>query len=281
MSALKNAVYAVNGSGSDDPYVQLVNRDDEAAAGILRKETTVNVSCDYDEIQDYALKEAEDKIQVDVFEMEVQAADSYKTEWFIGDIVTFKHGGLQLDSSITQVEVSRTADKYEVRLTAGENVPTTIGALSNAISSSNNNKIILSGSSGVGKFTNAAKTSEIFNDYTNNTAEGAYNHTAGLNNKNSGNINSICGGTDNTASGQFNSIGGGTNNKIESAFYGFIGSGQGNTVKGSMCGILNGSGNLVSGQYSTIAGGQSNKIENQSSETGQIYAGFIGGGSSN
>ena len=148
VSSLKNAVYAVNGiGGSNVPYVQLVNRDDEAAAGTLRKETTVNVNCDYDEIKDYALKESEDKIQVDVFEMEVQAADTYKKEWFIGDIVTFKHGSLQLDASIIEVQVSRSADSYSVKLVAGKNVPpTTIGALNNAVNRSNNNKLILSSS---------------------------------------------------------------------------------------------------------------------------------------
>lgn len=295
VSALKNAVYAVNGSGSNDPYVQLVNRDDEAAVGVFRKETTVNVNCDYDEIQDYALKESEDKIQVDVFEMEVQAADTYKKEWFIGDIVSFKHGGLQLDSSIVQVEVSRTADKYEVRLTAGENVPTAIGSLSSAVSSSNNNKIILSGNGyGVGRFTNTAKNSEKFNDYENNTATGSYLHVGGQNNHVTGVSSSILGGSNNNLTGQDNSIDGGNGNTINGSQNviggGFsntvndtqnvIGGGNGNTIgSGSQNGIFSGLfNNIIRGIQNVIAGGQSNKIE---AGSGSNDHNFIGSGIGN
>lgn len=120
----KNAIYAINGSNIDDAVVKLVNRDgeDKADYGVYRRETTVNVNCDIDEIDSYALKEAEDCTTTDSFVMEVMAAESYKKEWFVGDIVTFRHKEISRNVPIIAAEIQRTADKFTVKLSAGETV---------------------------------------------------------------------------------------------------------------------------------------------------------------
>ena len=120
------------------------------------------------------------------------------------------------------------------------------------------------GGSGVGKFTNEAKNSEIFNEYTGgNTAEGSYCHTAGVGNRNSGNFNSICGGAGNTVSGSMGGI---------------IGGGQNNAMNGNQSGVFAGQGNSVTGNQDVIAGGGSNKIGSENG-AGQLCS--IGGGSLN
>lgn len=129
VSSLKNAIYTTN-SGNYDTYVQLVNREEMAASGVFRKETAVNVNCDVEDVKSYALKDAEDKLKTDTFNMEIQAVETYKKEWFIGDIVTFKKDGLQIDSSVVEVETNRTGDSYRIKATAGENPPTVIERLS-------------------------------------------------------------------------------------------------------------------------------------------------------
>lgn len=129
VSSLKNALYTVN-VRNNDTYVQLVDRSGAEESGVFRKETVVNVQCDVDEIQSYALKDAEDKIKVDSFEAEVQAAESYKKDWFLGDVVTFKRGGLQIDSSVVEAEVNITGESHRVKVTAGDNTPTIVERLS-------------------------------------------------------------------------------------------------------------------------------------------------------
>lgn len=122
VDAEKNAIYAINGTNIDDAVVKLVNRDgeDKADYGVYRRETTVNVNCDVDEIDSYALKEAEDFISTDSFIVEAAAAESYKKEWFVGDIVTFRHKDIARDVPITAVEIQRTADKFTIKLSAKE-----------------------------------------------------------------------------------------------------------------------------------------------------------------
>lgn len=101
-------------------------------------------------------------------------------------------------------------------------------------------------SGGVGKFTNDAKNSEIFNDYENNFAGGEYSHTAGRNNKNVARISSICGGADNTTSGNSQLV--------------VIGGGSGNSVQGYTSGILAGLNNSIAGNYSAIVSGENNEL---------------------
>lgn len=127
----KNAIYAINGTNIDDAVVKLVNRDeDKASFGVYRRETTVNVNCDIDEIDSYALKEAEDFITTDSFVMDVMAVESYKRDWFVGDIVTFQHKGVRRNVPIIAAEVQRTADKFTVKLSAGETVAKPVTAIS-------------------------------------------------------------------------------------------------------------------------------------------------------
>lgn len=303
VSELKNAIYAINGGGSE-PYVQAVNRSEQAASGVYRKETVVNVNCDYDEIEAYALKETEDKIETDVFRMEVSAEETYKKEWFIGDICTFKSERGKLDASIVEVKVSRTADSYRVTIAVGESTATVFGSLSNAVGKNSRdvNNAALSKNNGscddcVGKFTNEAKNSEIFNDYENNTANGLFLHTTGQNNKNSGLMGSICGGYENTINGSTaNFIGNGHNNAIENCTnsvivggennklkgnYSVIGGGASNKIEGGFGdnGIFSGRSNTVDGAgWSAISGGQSNKIGDGTSSSAHD---FIGAGSGN
>lgn len=122
VDAEKNAIYAINGTNIDDAVVKLVNRDgeDKADYGVYRRETTVNVNCDVDEIDSYALKEAEDFISTDSFIIEAAAAESYKKEWFVGDIVTFRHKDITRHVPIIAAEIQRTAEKFTVKLSAGE-----------------------------------------------------------------------------------------------------------------------------------------------------------------
>lgn len=118
----KNAIYAINGTNIDDAVVKLVNRDgeDKADYGVYRRETTVNVNCDVDEIDSYALKETEDFVTTDSFVVEAAAAESYKKDWFVGDIVTFRHKDISCNVPIIAAEIQRTADKFTVKLSAGE-----------------------------------------------------------------------------------------------------------------------------------------------------------------
>ena len=132
---------------------------------------------------------------------------------------------------------------------------------------------------GVGKFTNATKTSEIFNDYTNNTAEGEYNHTAGLNNKNTGNLCSICGGQLNSNSGLACTISGGANNTIPvGAQRCTICGGYCNTTGGRLNAVLGGQDNKIDGTHNAIAAGLNNKI---TSGTEEARENFIGAGLNN
>lgn len=125
----KNAVYAINGTDIDDAVVKLVNKG-EASSGVYRRETAVNVNCEVDEIDSYALKETEDLTVTDSFIMEAMAAESYKKDWFVGDIVTFRHKGISRNVPVIAAEVQQTADKYTVRLTAGETVSKPVSAIS-------------------------------------------------------------------------------------------------------------------------------------------------------
>ena len=331
----KNAIYAVNGSNIDDAVVKLVNRDGEGKAdyGVYRRETTVNVNCDIDEIDSYALKEAEDCITTDSFAMEVMAAESYKKDWFVGDIVTFRHKGINRNVPIIAAEIQRTAEKFTVKLSAGETVTRPVSMVNRTANKAVNeitqkkfddgyvtvvkelpevgkkNKIYVleedravtlsddseaetgaeavSGyvyvdgewkrflgedeSGAVGKFTNEAKNSEIFNDYEDNyiNPNTPYAHISGRKNTidyggdilNFSFASSILGGAGNVLgkSALYSVIVAGTNNQIIGSYHGIIGAGAANKVEGYQCGVFCGTSNTAKGVGSGVFCGSNNE----------------------
>lgn len=355
VTAEKNAIYAINGTNIDDAVVKLVNRDgeDKADYGVYRRETTVNVNCDVEEIDNYALKEAEDFISTDSFIMEAAAAESYKKEWFVGDIVTFRHKNVARHVPVIAVEVQRTADKFTVKLSAGESSLKPVSGISRTVNKAADeikqkkfddgnvltvkelpaegikNKIyvleeengeaapladnvqteeteeakIIDGyifvdgkwrkfgggddTEGVGEFTNADKTSEIFNCYKDVKNEYGtvtayknyinpktkYSHIAGSSNSidkdaEEGKLNSDC---SSILSGQTNSIknsqlaaiaGGNLNSIVNRGNLSIIGAGLSNSIQGvTGAAILCGNGgSLTDGYFTMIGAGQRNSI---------------------
>ncbi len=286
VDAEKNAIYAVNGTNIDDAIVKLVNRggEDRANYGVYRRETTVNVNCDIDEIDSYALKETEDFVAADSFVMDVMASESYKREWFVGDIVTFRHKGLSRNAPIIAAEIQRTADKFTVKLSAGETKKKPVSAISkkadraskentqrkfddvnvttvkNIPADGGKNKIyVLEIPQNRPKELIEAETCEgyIFidgkwkklgvNSGANNTDTGDFNSpSAGSGNANHGMMSTICSGTGNTISTK------GT--KRDNACM-FIGSGSGNKIINK-----DNDNSKPAPQYSAIANGTNNII---------------------
>ncbi len=284
VDAEKNAIYAINGSNIDDAVVKLVSRGNQADFGVYRRETTVNVNCDVDEIDSYALKESEDFVTSDSFVMDVMAAESYKRDWFVGDIVTFRHNGISRDVPIIAAEIQRTADKFTVKLSAGETADKPVSAVSKKAdraakentqrkfddvnvttvksipADGGKNKIyVLEIPQNRPKELIEAETCEgyIFidgkwkklgvNSGANNTDTGDFNSpSAGSGNANHGMMSTICSGTGNTISTK------GT--KRDNACM-FIGSGFGNKIVNK-----DNDNNKPAPQYSAIANGTNNII---------------------
>jgi len=248
VSAEKNALYAVQGKDTGSALVQLVNRNDTTADyGLYRRETSVSVSCDVGEIRAYALKEAEDKIETDSFEVEAFAVDTYKKEWFVGDIVTFKYKNLFLDTNIIAVQYSATGNSTTLKLTTGQSAPKIISSVSATANKANTNvqaTKFKQSSGGVG-IAGAGTNSEIHNDLTNNTATAPYGFTGGENNTNTGYGSVVLGGSGNSdTSGYKNAAIGGSDNAVSSSTNGIF-AGNSNACSGTDTVILGGSNNTA------------------------------------
>ncbi|MCL1823179.1 MAG: siphovirus ReqiPepy6 Gp37-like family protein [Oscillospiraceae bacterium] len=130
----KNAIYAVNG-GQDEIFVQLVNREREnPAAGFERREVTVNINSDYDQIDAFALKAAEDMTETDSFEVFAGNISDYGVLYEIGDKVSFRYKNLELDAVITEAHKTFNGESKRIKITTGDKKPAVINAESSRLS---------------------------------------------------------------------------------------------------------------------------------------------------
>ena len=185
-SAYKNAIYAVVGSG-DDVTVKCVKRPDDTASGVKRKEVVLDVDTDsVAEIDRYALKAAEEYVISDDFEIEPLFMDD-ETEPELAQKVSIRIDGVEYETVITEITDEYANGKHTQSYVCGDKKLKVLNVLNKATAGNTqkiiNNKITTGNAGGVGKFTNTDKNSEIFNDYSRNTAYGNYSHVEGYKNR--------------------------------------------------------------------------------------------------
>ena len=203
-SAYKNAIYAVVGSG-DAVTVKCVKRPDDTASGVKRKEVVLDVDTDsVSEIDRYALKAAEEYVISDDFEIEPLFIDD-ETEPELAQKVSIRIDGIEYNTVITEITDEYANGKHSQSYVCGDKKLKVLNVLNKATAGNTqkivNNKIAAGTKEGVGRACGENGTSEIFNDYENNTAPSAqYAHAEGYKSTASGNY-SHAGGKDCTASG--------------------------------------------------------------------------------
>lgn len=185
-SAYKNAIYAVVGSG-DDVTIKCVKRPDDTASGVKRKEVVLDVDADsVSEIDRYALKAAEEYVVSDDFEIEPLFMDD-ETEPELAQKVSIRIDGVEYETVITEITDEYANGKHTQSYACGDKKLKVLNVLNKATAGNTqkiiNNKITTGNAGGVGKFTDTDKTSEIFNDYSGNTAYGNYSHVEGYKNR--------------------------------------------------------------------------------------------------
>lgn len=185
-SAYKNAIYAVVGSG-DDVTVKCVKRPDDTASGVKRKEVVLDVDTDsVAEIDRYALKAAEEYVISDDFEIEPLFMDD-EAEPELAQKVSIRIDGAEYETVITEITDEYANGKHTQSYVCGDKKLKVLNVLNKATAGNTqkiiNNKITAGNAGGVGKFTDTDKTSEIFNDYSGNTAYGNYSHVEGYENR--------------------------------------------------------------------------------------------------
>ena len=185
-SAYKNAIYAVVGSG-DDVTVKCVKRPNDTASGVKRKEVVLDVDTDsVAEIDRYALKAAEEYVISDDFEIEPLFMDD-EAEPELAQKVSIRIDGVEYETVITEITDEYATGKHTQSYVCGDKKLKVLNVLNKATAGNTqkiiNNKITTGNAGGVGKFTNTDKTSEIFNDYSRNTAYGKYSHVEGYKNR--------------------------------------------------------------------------------------------------
>ena len=245
-SAYKNAIYAVAGNSSDvGTVVKLVKREDDTVSGVNRKEVVVDVDTDsVSEIDRYALRAAEEYTISDDFEIEPLFHEEFEDEPTLAQKVCIKIGNAVYETIITEITDEYTPSGHKVTYSTGNKKVKVLNVLNRAVAGNTqkiiNNKLDMSNiETGVGKFTNSAKTSEIFNDYTSNKAIGSYTHVEGKNNgegKSPGydtpTTNHIE-GINNNCYGRYNHVEGGGNFAKAGSFTCHL-EGQGNTVENNV-----------------------------------------------
>ena len=203
-SAYKNAIYAVVGSG-DAVTVKCVKRPDDTASGVKRKEVVLDVDTDsVSEIDRYALKAAEEYVISDDFEIEPLFIDD-ETEPELAQKVSIRIDGIEYNTVITEITDEYANGKHSQSYVCGDKKLKVLNVLNKATAGNTqkivNNKIAAGTKEGVGRACGENGTSEIFNDYENNTAPSAqYAHAEGYKSTASGNY-SHAGGKGCTASG--------------------------------------------------------------------------------
>lgn len=185
-SAYKNAIYAVVGSG-DDVTIKCVKRPNDTASGVKRKEVVLDVDTDsVAEIDRYALKAAEEYVVSDDFEIEPLFMDD-ETEPELAQKVSIRIDGVEYETVITEITDEYANGKHTQSYACGDKKLKVLNVLNKATAGNTqkiiNNKITTGNAGGVGKFTDTDKTSEIFNDYSGNTAYGNYSHVEGYKNR--------------------------------------------------------------------------------------------------
>lgn len=185
-SAYKNAIYAVVGSG-DAVTVKCVKRPDDTASGVKRKEVVLDVDTDsVAEIDRYALKAAEEYVVSDDFEIEPLFMDD-EAEPELAQKVSICIDGVEYETVITEITDEYANGKHTQSYVCGDKKLKVLNVLNKATAGNTqkiiNNKITTGNAGGVGKFTDTDKTSEIFNDYSGNTAYGNYSHVEGYKNR--------------------------------------------------------------------------------------------------
>ena len=185
-SAYKNAIYAVVGSG-DDVTVKCVKRPNDTASGVKRKEVVLDVDTDsVAEIDRYALKAAEEYVISDDFEIEPLFMDD-ETEPELAQKVSIRIDGVEYETVITEITDEYANGKHTQSYVCGDKKLKVLNVLNKATAGNTqkivNNKIAMGNKTGVGVFVNYDRTSEIFNDYSGNTAYGNYSHVEGYKNR--------------------------------------------------------------------------------------------------
>ena len=214
-SAYKNAIYAVSGTG-DSVIVKCVKREGDTASGVSRREVVLDVDTDsVSEIERYAIKAAEEYTITDEFEIE-PLFDEIESAPALAQKVCIKIENSIYETVITEITDEYTAEQHRVTYITGNKKLKVINALNRSIAG-NTQRILASRldlsnfQAGVGKFTNEAHTSEIFNDYENNSATGDYSHAEGKQTAATGLAShaegekSTASGSDSHAEGQFTS----------------------------------------------------------------------------
>lgn len=184
-SAYKNAIYAVIGS-DDDVTVKCVKRPNDTASGVKRKEVVLDVDTDsVAEIDRYALKAAEEYVISDDFEIEPLFMDD-ETEPELAQKVSIRIDRVEYETVITEITDEYANGKHTQSYVCGDKKLKVLNVLNKATAGNTqkiiNNKITTGNAGGVGKFADTDKTSEIFNDYSGNTASGNYSHVEGYKN---------------------------------------------------------------------------------------------------
>lgn len=185
-SAYKNAIYAVVGSG-DAVTVKCVKRPDDTASGVKRKEVVLDVDTDsVAEIDRYALKAAEEYVISDDFEIEPLFMDD-EDEPELAQKVSIRIDGIEYNTVITEITDEYANGKHSQSYVCGDKKLKVLNVLNKATAGNTqkivNNKIAMGNKTGVGVFVNYDRTSEIFNDYSGNTAYGNYSHVEGYKNR--------------------------------------------------------------------------------------------------
>ena len=181
-SAYKNAIYAVSGTG-DDVVVKCVKREGDTASGIKRKEVVLDVDTDsVSEIDRYAIKAAEDYNISDDFEIE-PLFDDDDAEPTLAQKVLIRIDGVDYETVITEITDEYSDGKHTQSYVCGDKKLKVLNVLNKATAGNTqkiiDNKINIGNKGGVGKFTDADKNCEIFNDYDNNIAKSDYAHAEG------------------------------------------------------------------------------------------------------
>lgn len=120
----KNAFYStMSGKASDSSALTtlVLRNPDKVPKGVERKEMQLNVNCDNaSEIQKYALHEVTDYTETQAFNAEVCGHD-----FSLGDIVTIidKELGLQIDTDITEIKISKSSGSNTVSVVFGKSEP--------------------------------------------------------------------------------------------------------------------------------------------------------------
>lgn len=135
MSSAKNAFYATKSGGTleADAVTELVIREGDIPKGVHRREMQMNVSCDsVDEIERYALKDAENYKPIDSFTVEIAGGiEDFGKVYSLGDYVTIKSGNVVCNTQITAAERTYDGEKTTLKLTFGDEKPKVIKKIRN------------------------------------------------------------------------------------------------------------------------------------------------------